>query len=112
MGAWELRHQASLSEWKERVAQCRSSGQTVTRWCQEHGIAKKTYYRWEREVVGRAVQQAGEAQSRFAELPAPRRKLEGSLVAAIQIGETHLEVYDGASPEVVAALCKVLNHAS
>lgn len=111
MGAWELRHQASLSEWKERVAQCRSSGQTVTRWCQEHGIAKKTYYRWEREVVGRAVQQAGEAQSRFAELPAPRRKLEGSLVAAIQIGETHLEVYDGASPEVVAALCQVLSHA-
>ena len=111
MGAWELRHQASLSEWKQRVAQCRSSGQTVTRWCQEHGIAKKTYYRWEREVVGRAVQQAGEAQSRFAELPAPRRKLEGSLVAAIQIGETHLEVYDGASPEVVAALCQVLSHA-
>ena len=112
MGAWELRHQASLSEWKERVAQCRGSGQTVTRWCQEHGIAKKTYYRWEREVVGLAVQQAGKAQPRFAELPAPKQEPEGSLVAAIQIGETHLEIYDGASPEVVAALCKVLNHAS
>ena len=111
MGAWELRHQASLSEWKQRVAQCRSSGQTVTRWCQEHGIVKKTYYRWEREVVGLAVQQAGEAQPRFAELPAPKREPEGSLVAAIQIGETHLEVYDGASPEVVAALCQVLSHA-
>ena len=111
MGAWELRHQASLSEWKQRVAQCRSSGQTVTRWCQEHGIAKKTYYRWEREIVGLAIEQEGEAQPRFAELPAPKREPEGSLVAAIQIGETHLEVYDGASPEVVAALCQVLSHA-
>lgn len=83
----------------------------MTRWCQEHGIAKKTYYRWEREIVGLAIDQEGEAQPRFAELPAPKREPEGSLVAAIQIGETHLEVYDGASSEVVAVLCQVLSHA-
>ena len=112
MGAWELRHQASLSEWKERVAQCRGSGQTVTRWCQEHGIAKKTYYRWEREIVGIAIEQEGEAQPRFAELPTPRQDQKGSLAATVQIGKVRVEVYSGASPEVVAALCQVLSHAS
>ena len=44
MNAQELKHRARLEEWKERVAACRSSGMSVRGWCQEQGIAYKTYY--------------------------------------------------------------------
>ncbi len=51
MDSRELKHAALLREWRERITACRSSGQTVSRWCREEGIAPKTYYRREREVL-------------------------------------------------------------
>ena len=38
---------ARLSEWKERIVECRNSGHTVQAWCEQNGINPKTYYRWE-----------------------------------------------------------------
>ena len=62
-----------------------------------------------------------ETQSRFAELstpapePAPAPAAEpgqkNSLIASIRVGNASLDIYDGADAEVVAALCRVLNHA-
>jgi transposase-like protein len=44
------RAQQNLLEWSRRVAECRSSGQAVSRWCGEHGIKPKTYYNWQKKV--------------------------------------------------------------
>ena len=62
-----------------------------------------------------------ETQSHFAELPAPVPEpapvpaaepgQKNSLIASIRVGNASLDVYDGADAEVVATLCKVLNHA-
>lgn len=43
-----IKHAIKLSEWKERIQACRSSGKTITAWCEENRINTKTYYRWER----------------------------------------------------------------
>ena len=104
----------NLLEWSRRVADCRSSGQTVTGWCAEHGIKPKTYYNWQRKVFSAMIseQQMDEPQvpeRRFAELPAPA--VQNELVATVRIRETSLDVYSGASAEIVSALCKVLSHA-
>ena len=32
------RAQQNLMEWSRRVADCRSSGMSVTRWCSEHNV--------------------------------------------------------------------------
>ncbi len=32
----------NLLVWSERVADCRSNGQAVTRWCADHGIKPKS----------------------------------------------------------------------
>ena len=50
-GVQELKHAARVQEWSVRVADCRSSGIGVKAWCKEHGIALKTYYNWERQIV-------------------------------------------------------------
>ena len=119
--------QQNLLTWSQRVADCRSSGLSVNRWCAEHGINTKTYYTWQKKVFAAMIEQqkmlveVTETQSRFAELPAPVPEpasvpvaepiQKNGLVASIRIGSASLDIYDGADAEVVATLCRVLNHA-
>ena len=119
--------QQNLLAWSQRVADCRSSGLSVNRWCAERDIRPKTYYNWQKKVFAAMIEQqkmqveVTETQSRFAELPAPVPEpapvpaaepgQKNSLIASIRVGNASLDVYDGADAEVVATLCKVLNHA-
>ena len=116
------RAQQNLMEWSRRVADCRSSGMSVTRWCSEHNVKPKTYYSWQKKVFAAMLAQqkaeTSDAPPRFAELPAPpgetqlaAAEKQTDLVASVRIGDASLEVYGGASPEIVSALCKVLCHA-
>ena len=107
-----VKAQHSLMEWSQRVADCRNSGQPVTRWCAEHNINPKTYYNWQKRVFAAMVEQQKlqmeapqETKPRFAELLPP--VVQNNLVATVRVGEVSLDVYSGASAEVVAALCKV-----
>ena len=108
--------QRNLRQWSQRVAECCSSGLPVTRWCAEHEIKPKTYYNWQKKVFAAMLEQQQiqeevpqALEGKFAELPRPAFQKE--LVAAVRFGEASLEIYSGASAEVVAALCKGLRHA-
>ena len=57
MDICEVKRAAKLAEWRQRICECRNSGQTVRSWCEEHHIASKTYYRWERLCI---LQASGE----------------------------------------------------
>ena len=110
-----VRAQRNLLEWSQRVAECRSSGLSVTRWCAEHEIKPKTYFNWQKKVFAAMLEQQclgleaqREPERRFAELPAPGAQNE--LVATVRIGEAALNIYSGANTEVVAALCRALCH--
>lgn len=48
MDVVSIRHMARLTEWRQRILACRTSGMPVTAWCAENHISAKTYYRWER----------------------------------------------------------------
>ena len=116
-GVQELKHAAKVQEWSARVAECRSSGIGVKAWCREHGIALKTYYNWERQIVKEATQQYA--------LPAPARgdmlirvnpdAMPGGESVAIESditirhGESIITLPAGSSAEAVADLVKALN---
>ena len=118
--------QQNLLAWSQRVADCRSSGLSVNRWCAEHDIRPKTYYNWQKKVFAAMIEQQKtlvemtETQSRFAELPVPMSETasvpaeeliqKNGLVASIRVGNAALDVYEGANAEVVTVLCKVLSH--
>ena len=118
--------QQNLLAWSQRVAECRSSGLSVNRWCAEHDIKPKTYYNWQKKVFAAMIEQqkmlveVAETQSHFAELPAPMPEStsvpaeepiqKNRLVASIRVGNAALDVYEGANAEVVTVLCKVLSH--
>ena len=119
MNARELKHMARIAEWKEKVGACRSSGQTVRNWCQEQGIAIKTYYYWEKKVLQEAGAQAAELEeigNRFVEVPAlPERAEAGgrepALAAKLRIKSGELEIYAGAEAATVEMLVRVLRDA-
>ena len=113
----ELKHAAKLQEWSAKVAECRSSGNSVKAWCAEHSISLKTYYGWERQIVR-------EATHKYA-LPAPEQS--GLLLqvnpeampngdtntswstVTIRHGESAITLPAGSSMESIAELVKALN---
>ena len=108
--------QRNLRQWSQRVAECRSSGLSVTQWCAEHEIKPKTYYNWQKKVLNATLEQQ-QAQAEVSEVPGrkfaelPTSATRKDLVAAVRFGQATLEIYSGASAEVAAALCSALSHA-
>ena len=107
-----VKHQAKLLEWKDRVADCRSSGMSVKHWCEENGCSPKTYYRWEQEILGK-VRQIAKAPSQpvLAELPLTKPVQDCSLkrdvfvpAAVIRIGQMELELSNTVSTELLSQL--------
>ena len=116
-GVQELKHAARVQEWSARVAECRSSGIGVKAWCREHGIALKTYYSWERQIVKEATQQyavQAPAQGDMLIRVNPDAMPGGGTVAVesditIRHGESIITLPAGSSAEAVADLVKALN---
>ena len=116
-GVQELKHAAKVQEWSARVAECRSSGIGVKAWCREHGIALKTYYNWERQIVKEATQQyalPAPAQGDMLIRVNPDAMHGGGTVAVesditIRHGESIITLPAGSSAEAVADLVKALN---
>ena len=113
----ELKHAARLQEWSARVAECRSSGISVKAWCAEQGIALKTYYNWEKQIVKAATQQYAlpvSAQTGVLMQVNPDTMpsdemgtIENSII--IRHGESVITLPAGSSAETVADLVKALN---
>ena len=116
-GVQELKHAAKVQEWSARVAECRSSGIGVKAWCGEHGIALKTYYNWERQIVKEATQRyalPAPAQGDMLIRVNPDAMAGGGTVAVesditIRHGESIITLPAGSSAEAVADLVKALN---
>ena len=116
-GVQGLKHAAKVQEWSVRIAECRSSGIGVKAWCREHGIALKTYYNWERQIVKEATQQyalPAPAQGDMLIRVNPDAMPGGETVAVesditIRHGESIITLPAGSSAEAVADLVKALN---
>ena len=63
MNANQMKYAARLEDWKQRITECRASGLTVKEWCAQNGCNTSTYYRWERELLGRIKKSAPEETS-------------------------------------------------
>lgn len=108
----ELKHQAGLQVWSQRVQDCRGSGLSVRRWCREQGITTTTYYRWERELLAAAGSSAKRPQGAtvFAELPAPGAMQQNGSerTATLRIGENSIDLYQQMDPQMLKMLVDLL----
>jgi len=114
---YEIKHAAKLREWTARVAECRSSGVGVKAWCMKQGIALKTYYNWERQIVKAATsqyEQSSPVQNGMLVQVSPDAlpsEAEMSIKSAITIryGESIISMPVGSSTETIVELLKGLN---
>jgi hypothetical protein len=116
MTSVELKHQAKAEVWRERIVDCRSSGMTVREWCRENQVCVTTYYRWEREILGRKPDDASQSQQMapvmpvFATLPAPQGEISEKEhpVATVRIGGASVDIYSNTDNGLVTALIHAL----
>ena len=132
VNAYELKHATCLEEWTQRVAECRGSGLSVKVWCEKNHWDTSTYYRWEREILGRARKKSpstdlvivsGETHlsnsgQNLVELPVTRvppvqiePKSVFSPAAVIRIGNMELELSNTVSPKLMKQLKELVRGA-
>ena len=81
---------------------CRSSGLSAGQWCQENGRAISTYFSWQRKVF-QALKDIQEVT--FAEVPVMERsQLSGHIVAAMEVSDVRIQVYEGADKATLQAI--------
>ena len=106
-----VKQRYSAATWKERIAECRSSGQGVMEWCAANGINSKSYYRWERKLLQEAGNELRRIQKpqqiqRFAEIP--QVPCTPDVVAVIRFGEFTCELRQGITAEQISAIVQVM----
>ena len=101
-----LNHNQQLAKWSRRVEACRNSGQRVSQWCGENGVAVSTYYAWQRKVC-QAV--SAKTEACFAEVPVySAASALGGRAAVIRTGELEIELCTGADVATVRAIIQAL----
>ncbi len=95
--------------------ECRSSGEPVQKWCAEHQTSTATYYRWEREILGRVGRKGKENQAlvetapEFTEIQAVRScNVRGQAIMTLRAGTVEVDIHAGAGVGEIEAVCRVL----
>lgn len=94
-----VKREIQAAEWAERIKACQTSGQTVTKWCEENGIAPKTYYYHLRKIREKVCEQ----------IPIPVGRLsENHGGIRITTSGLTVEITDGTSAEAIEAVIRAI----
>lgn len=108
-GLQVMSRQERLADWSERIVACRNSGMSVRRWCQEHGVAEKTYYYWQRrlfEALSRKQQEG--VTPAFAEVTPAQSVRSGNVAVTVRIAGAEADICNGADAATVETVLRVL----
>lgn len=50
MDTRKIDNEIKMNQWMDIIRECRSSGQPVRSWCNEHDVNEKRYYYWLRKI--------------------------------------------------------------
>lgn len=118
MDIQKLNKSGRLSEWAQMVSQCRNSGKTVSAWCREHGVSTKTYYYRLRRLCEAIPEPtgsdslplpSGETEPLFTEVTPTERTNRGSAAINIRMGNTEVEIHNGADVVTIEAALRTLS---
>jgi transposase-like protein len=124
MDVQKVSNEYRLNYWAEIIKECRNSGQTVSSWCEEHGINVKSYYYWLRKVriaacnsipgISKKHQESivpikadNEVQPAFAEIKVPA--IEATQPAIIlKLNYAVIEIQNSATNSIIENTLKAL----
>ena len=110
-GIMEIRRQVRLSQWSEMVRGREESGLSVKAYCEQTGIAAKTYYYRLRKLREAAVEQARSkvTQPELVQYTPPAEYAVGQAKnIVIKTADTTIEIPVNVQPDVVAAALSFL----
>lgn len=110
-GIMEIRRQVRLSQWGAMVREREESGLSVQTYCEQAGIAAKTYYYRLRKLREAAVEQARSeaAQPELVRFtPSAEYAVRQAQRIVIKTADTTIEIPVNAQPDVVAAAVSFL----
>ena len=110
-----------LSLWIERILECRASNQKVSDWCTAHDVSIKSYYYWLRKIKREAfdaipteskpkVPTVTSQPSMFAEVPHTTANFSSSTAVIIRLGNTTLEIQNGADQVTIENTLRTIRH--
>ena len=97
-----VKNQMTLKNWAEEVAECQSSGMTVSAWCELHGINVKTYY-----YHLRRVRESLLTENRV--VPLSTKNISDNI--EIFSGDMRITLPCGCPEEILSTVLKVLKNA-
>ena len=101
-----LNTQNKAAEWAAKIAERRSSGQSVKSWCKENGVCEQTYYKWQRKLFAMAKAQQ---ETQFAEItPISSMCNEARGAVTVRIGSIAVEIQSGADLATVETVLRIM----
>lgn len=97
-----LKNQMTLQNWAQEVAECQSSGMTVSAWYELHGIKVKTYY-----YHLKRVRESLLTENRV--VPLSTKSISDNI--EIFSGDVRITLPRGCSGETLSMVLKVLKNA-
>ena len=101
--------------WRDRIEECRQSGQSIKAWCMQNELKNTTYYYWARKFKILEPRTAGD--NTFAEmvlLPGNNygtkatQNITERVSLYVSFGDYSIGILDGFNPHTLAELVKVL----
>ena len=95
----EMRH-----VWESRISACRSSGQSVSTWCEAHQINRKQFYYWLKKLSNEEVMApqwiAVDLDQQPADVPEP--------TLLVKVGSAVIEVKPGFNRDLLSDVVQTL----
>lgn len=121
MNTREITHNYRLNQWIQIIRECRSSGQTVLSWCNDHDINPKSYYYWLKRVRTAACEAlpslvTGSNNTIVAvDIPADKTEIESpskeeTSDIVLHFGTVTLELRNNASPTLIENTLRALQN--
>lgn len=103
-----MSRQERLASWSEKIMACRNSGMSVRGWCQENGVAEKTYYYWQRRLFETLSRQQKGVTPAFAEVTPAQSVRSGNVAVTVRIAGAEADICNGADAATIEAVLRVL----
>ncbi len=117
MNMQKITQDLRLEEWKQQVEECQSSGKSVSAWCEENGLKPKTYYYRLNKVRDAVCRELTAIKNQdikpnvspsFAEVSIKRNGNKNEPAITLRIGNTEVDIHNGAEPAVIENTLRIL----
>ena len=110
MEVFFMSDESKEKKWREIIDACKASGQTIKEWCHLNSVSLDRYHYWKRKFNAEANNKADQ-NAEWASLIIGDYSSSKDLCSPVilQVASYKIELRDGFSPSVLAAVLKVIH---